>query len=175
MKTLLLALTTIFGLSGNAGVQEENAPVETYTEPVVIEQPCDCEQEYQKIINDLKKELADKDATIDVLNIQINNLNDEVTDLQEQLSEKETVVVSEPTITSNAPVQNDTVQEEDVQVEATDEDCKYITHYNEKYDRFYHNYKDCTFIEDKESEAVDYEDCSDRRPCKCVYSGRFWE
>ena len=172
MKTLLLALTTIFGLSGNAGVQEENAPVETYTEPVVIEQPCDCEQEYQKIIDDLKQELSNKNATIDVLNIQISNLNDEVTDLKEQLSEKEEVVY-ESTIVSNAPAQNEI--EEIAPVETVDEDCKYITHHSEKYDRFYHNYKDCTFIEDKESEAVDYEDCQDRRPCKCVYSGRFWE
>ena len=47
--------------------------------------------------------------------------------------------------------------------------------HSDKYDAYYHDYADCTFIEGKGAKAVDFSEVMHRYACKCVHQGRFWE
>ena len=46
--------------------------------------------------------------------------------------------------------------------------------HSSKYDAYYHDYSDCTFIQGKGAQQLTSEQVLNRRECKCVYAGRFW-
>jgi galactokinase len=166
MKNFFMSMILVGSLCGLVGCDKEakieyiEVPVEKIVE---VEVPVECDHtEYEERIEELNKQVEE-------LENQIKELEDAK---EEELVDNNNDDSSDVWIDESGNIRYTEGRE---QTSNRDNSKVYGTFgHSDKYDAFYHNYKDCPFIEDKDSYEVEYEEVMDRRACKCVYQGQFW-
>jgi predicted nucleic acid-binding Zn-ribbon protein len=172
MKTLFGLLVAAFigiqvpySMQQISDLQNENAQ---YEQAIVdLQSQLDEQTNYQNEIDMLNDKIANLESQVSSKDNTISSLNAEINELEQQVEEQEIAIVES---TESIPETTTLAYEEETYEQSTGD--HYVSDYNDYYDSWYHNYRDCPFIANKSASAVN--NVSNKRPCKCVHQGQFW-